>query len=241
MAGTHASNAGTSASAANTAKVAAETARDAAAGSASAASTSASTASTQASNAGTSASAANTSASTASTKAGEALAYRDSAAASESNALGYANAAAQDYTAVNARLNNAGGTGVTVEQKLTASASSITGLMGRIGIKIDLNGYVVGYGLMATENNGTPDSAFVVSAANFAVVSPGYAPQVMFSVSAGTVGFSGNLAGPSGTLGIITAATIQSGASGQRVVTTQKGIKIYDAANNLRAFFGDNS
>ncbi len=51
----------------------------------------------------------------------------------------------------------------------------------------------------------------------------------------------GQLIAASGTLGIITAATIQSGASGQRVVQTEKGISIYDASNNRRAHFGDQS
>ena len=255
-AGTHASNAGTSASAANTALVSAESARDASAGSASAASTSASTAGTHASNAGTSASAASGSANTASTKAGEALSYRNSAATSESNAQGYANAAAQDYTAVNARLNNAGGAGVTVEQKLTASANSITGLNGQYTVKVDNNGYVSGFGLASTAVNGAPTSAFIILADAFYVVGPS-GPAPMFSVGGGVVGFSGKLVGPSGHFGIVTIGDGGSLSSGQTAynvgigfwmqggstpklsMKTSNGASLLcDPANNVLSFTG---
>jgi len=204
-AATHASSAGNSATAANSARVAAESARDTAAGSAGAASTSASSANTAAGSAGQSATAASQSASTASTAAGNALAYRNSAAQSATDAQGHATAAAQDVTAVNARLNNVGGSGVTVEQKLTAQADSINGLRGQAVLVIDNNGYVVGWGLASEIIDGQPTSSFIVNAANFAFVTPGAAPQVMFSggvVNGQTVvGFSGTLIGPSGTLG----------------------------------------
>lgn len=206
-AGTSATTAGNSATAANSAKVAAESARDAAAGSASAASSSASTASTKATEAGGSATAASQSANTASTGASSALAYRDSAAQSATNAQGYASAAAQDYTAVNARLNGAGGTGVTVEQALTANASSISGFSGQVTTKIDINGYVTGYGLMSTANTAAPTSTFTVLAAAFRVVAPGASPATMFSVANGNVGFSGKLIGPDGTLGALEVLT----------------------------------
>ncbi len=213
-AGTHASNAGTSATAANTARVAAETARDNASGSASAASTSAQAAGTHASNAGTSASAASTSANTASTKAGEALAYRNSAASSESNALGHANAAAQDYVAINARLNSVSGSGVSVEQKLTASADSILGLSAQVTVKIDNNGHIAGYGLASTPVNGIPTSAFAILADSFMVVGPN-GPVPMFSIAGGVVGFSGKLVGPSGHFGVVTIGEGGSLSSGQ--------------------------
>jgi hypothetical protein len=110
-------------------------------------------ASTSATNAGNSASAAATSASSASTSA--------------TNAANSATAAAQDFTAVTARLNAAGGAGVTVEQALTANAGSITGLSGKYTVKIDNAGHVSGYGLASTANDATPTSEFGVRADKF--------------------------------------------------------------------------
>lgn len=184
-AATKATEAGTSATASNTAKVAAESARDNAAASASAAATSASTAATKATEAGQYATSASTSANTASTAAADALAYKNSAATSATDAEGYAIASAQDYSAVNARLNNAGGTGVTVEQSLSANASSIGGLQGQYTVKIDNNGYVSGFGLASTSTTSTPTSNFIVRADRFAIASPsgpGITPKIPFIV-----------------------------------------------------------
>lgn len=81
---------------------------------------------------------------------------------------------------------------------------SINGLKGLAALVIDNNGYVVGWGLASEILNGQPTSTFIVNAANFAFVTPGAAPQVMFSggqVNGQTViGFSGTLLGPSGSL-----------------------------------------
>ncbi|MBD8531496.1 MULTISPECIES: hypothetical protein [unclassified Massilia] len=204
-AATHADNAGNSAAAANAAKVAAESARDGALQSANAASTSASTANTKAGDAGWYANAASQSANTASTAAGDALTYKNSAAQSVVDAQGHASASARDYTAINARLNNSGGSGVSIEQKLEVTASDVDGLKGQAVLVIDNNGYVVGWGLASEIIDGQPTSSFIVNAANFAFVTPGAAPQVMFSggIVNGqpVVGFSGTLIGPSGELG----------------------------------------
>lgn len=185
-ASTSATNAGNSATAAQVARVAAESARDDAQGSATAAATSASTASTAASSAGTSASAANTSATTASTAASDALTYRNQAATSATTAEGHAEAAAVDYAAVNARLDNAGGTGVTVEQKLIATASSVNGLYGQYSVKIDNNGLVTGFGLSSETVNGKTNSFFLVNADTFGIVNSGEAKVVSSLTRSGT-------------------------------------------------------
>lgn len=46
-------------------------------------------------------------------------------------------------------------------------------LEARYTVKVDLNGYVTGFGLAATENNGEPTSDFQVRADRFSIVSPG--------------------------------------------------------------------
>ncbi len=54
------------------------------------------------------------------------------------------------------------------------SASQITGLSGQYSVKLDLNGYVSGFGLSSTApNTGDASSLFLVKASRFAVGSPG--------------------------------------------------------------------
>lgn len=166
-------------------KADAQTAAVNAASSASAASLSASNAAASSSAAGTSASSANTSANNAATSAASALTYRNQAAQSVTDAAGYAAASAQDYSAVNARLNNFGGSGVTVEQNASATASTVNGLSGQYTVKIDNNGYVSGFGLASTANNASPYSDFLVRADRFAIASPsgpGITPKIPFVV-----------------------------------------------------------
>jgi hypothetical protein len=135
--------------------------------------------------AGQSATSASNSATSASTSASNALTYRNQASQSETNASGYATAAAQDYTVINARLNSAGGSGVSVEQSLTANANSITGLYGQYTVKIDGNGYVSGFGLASTSVSGATLSDFIVRSDRFAIANPsgpGVAPSMPFIV-----------------------------------------------------------
>lgn len=186
--------------AAETAKANAETAESNAASSASTASGSASTASSAAQNAaqsesdaGAAASAASSSASSASTfasAAGTASAASVSAKlvaeSASATASGYSATAAASATAANdssvaaastvsgltARLNNAGGTGVTVEEAYSVAAGDISGLEAQYSVKIDNNGHVSGFGLASVEVDGVPESAFVIRADKFAIVDP---------------------------------------------------------------------
>jgi hypothetical protein len=185
-ASSYATSAEVASTAANAAKVAAQSASDSAQSSASAAATSASSASTKATEAGQSAISASNAATQASTSEANASSYKNQASVSATNAANSAAAAAQDYSAVTARLNSAGGSGVTVEQSLSASASSITGLKGQYTVKIDANGYVAGFGLASTAINGVTVSDFIVRADRFSIANPGgpsLAPIVPFSVT----------------------------------------------------------
>lgn len=194
-AGTKASEASSSAAAANTSKVAAEAARAQAQGFASASSTSADTATARASDAGYYANASSQSAQQAAGFSGQAEFYRTQSAQFSSDAYNNAQASAQNYSAVYARLNNIGG--VTVEQAFSANASSIAGLSAQYTVKVDNNGYVSGFGLASQPYNNTVVSAFIINADRFAVVSPGYNPKVMFSVDtvngATAIGLNGNV------------------------------------------------
>jgi hypothetical protein len=173
-ASTQASNAGTSASAASASQTAASTSATNAASSAGAASTSATTAAASESAAGQSAATATTQANTATTKAGQASTFASNAATSESNAAGSASAASSTVNGLTARLNNAGGTGVTVEQQFSANATSLGTLEGQYTVKVDANGAVAGFGLAnTTTSSGNNTSEFYVNADRFAIMRGG--------------------------------------------------------------------
>ena len=168
-----ANSASTSATTATAAKDAAEGFKNTAQSQATAATTAKDAASASATAASNSATAASNSATSASSSAANALTYRNQAATSESNAAGYAAASAQDFSTINARLNNFGGSGVTVEQNATATANNVTGLSGQYTVKIDNNGYVSGFGLASTAAvSGTPTSEFRIRADRFSIGSP---------------------------------------------------------------------
>jgi hypothetical protein len=79
-------------------------------------------------------------------------------------------ALATSITQVSARLDNAGGDGVTVEEKLTAQADAITGLQGQYTVKIDANGKIAGFGLAVdAPTEGEATSAFIINADKFGI------------------------------------------------------------------------
>lgn len=96
-----------------------------------------------------------------------------------------ANAAA--ITALSARVDG-NEAAVAVTASVAASAANgVTELEAQYTVKVDVNGYVAGYGLAATEVNGVPFSEFIVLADRFAVVTPGISPVVPFVVTGGAV------------------------------------------------------
>ena len=79
-------------------------------------------------------------------------------------------------------------------------------------VKIDLNGYVTGYGLLADANDGTPVSSFAVRADKFFIASPsgpGISPATPFTVLTTTQTIDGTSV-PAGVY--ITSASIMNGA-----------------------------
>lgn len=95
--------------------------------------------------------------------------------------LGTANAAAT--TLLEARTSSVEGTVSSHASQLTTltttvgnhttsiatNATSIDGINAKYTVKIDNNGYIAGYGLISTMNNGVPTSAFTVNADFFSV------------------------------------------------------------------------
>lgn len=91
-----------------------------------------------------------------------------------------------------ARLDGVGG--VTIEESVLAVADRVAGLAGEYMVKVTAGGAVAGFGLAASEDpSGATESAFIVQADKFAVVSPGTTPQVPFGVDARGVYINGSL------------------------------------------------
>jgi len=103
-------------------------------------------------------------------------------------------AAAGIATQVKARLDDVDGEGVTIEELMYGTAG-YDGVMGQYTVKIDANGALAGFGLTATNYDGTPDSAFIIRADRFAIVSPTYAGGMTLSPSSSLIPFGVDASG----------------------------------------------
>jgi len=84
-----------------------------------------------------------------------------------------------------------------IQTEATARLNADNDIYAKYSVKIDVNGYVAGYGLISTANNSTPTSDFIVRADRFAIGSPsgpGITPRVPFIVLT-TTDARGNPAG----------------------------------------------
>lgn len=91
-------------------------------------------------------------------------------------------ATAAQVTTVQARIDDVDGDGsnVSIEQKFIAQVNADDFLFAQYTVKIDLDGYVVGYGLMAIDNGAGPSSLFLVRSDTFAIGAPGLNDQIPF-------------------------------------------------------------
>ena len=78
---------------------------------------------------------------------------------------------------------------VRLEEQLTTQANYVNGLRGQYTLKIQAGGALAGFGLAASEVNGVPESAFIISADKFAIVAPNYSGGLTFNPSANHVPF----------------------------------------------------
>lgn len=97
-------------------------------------------------------------------------------------------AVAGKVTQIKARLDSVDGNGVTIEELMYGSATN-AGLLGQYTLKIQAGGALAGFGLSATDIDGTPDSAFIIAANKFAVVSPSYSGGLTNSPSSANIPF----------------------------------------------------
>lgn len=80
---------------------------------------------------------------------------------------------------------------------IETTLTSINGIQGKYSVKIDNNGYVTGFGLISTDNDGVPSSEFIILVDKFKIVTPGDSPRTPFVIGQvdgiDTVGIDGNL------------------------------------------------
>lgn len=91
----------------------------------------------------------------------------------------------QLFADLQARLDGIEGNAASIAQESEIRETETGSLFAKYTVKIDNNGYVTGYGLASTANNGAPTSEFAVRADRFFVASPsgpGIAPTVPFIV-----------------------------------------------------------
>lgn len=105
----------------------------------------------------------------------------------------YSAAQALKWNTLQAEVFGTGGNTIraALAEEAEVRADETGHLFGQYSVKVDLNGYVTGFGFSSTANNGPPESQFVVLANRFAVVTPGGTPIVPFVVE-GTVTYINN-------------------------------------------------
>jgi hypothetical protein len=137
---------------------------------------------------------------------------------------------ATDISQVQARLDT--GDYAAVKTESSTNASKVTGLEAKYTVKIDVNGYVSGFGLASTANNATPFSEFAIRADRFYIASPsgpGIAPMVPFIVQTTAT----NIGGENVPVGVyINGAFIQGGSiKGSAIVGgTIEGTKLINVS-----------
>lgn len=170
----------------------------------------------------------------------------NNAAAITNESIARANAdsaIAANVTSVTARLNNAGGSGITVEQAFIAQADDITGLEGQYTLRINANNRISGFGLAV---DGSGESEFAILADRFLVTDSannsvtGYPFQVVDGsvyirkafiqkITADQINV-GNLQAISANIGDLDIRPAVAGGSGR--------IRIFDEADNERVILG---
>lgn len=124
-------------------------------------------------------------------------------ATNRQNAVTTINAAIQSEATVRANADGALGTRIDTvqasvngnyaafQEEITARVNADNSLFAQYTIKVDVNGYVSGFGLASTAINGTPTSEFQVRADRFSIASPGQNKIIPFTVQATATSING--------------------------------------------------
>lgn len=134
--------------------------------------------------------------------------YNTLSSAIQNEATARANAdtaAASNLSTLTATVNN-NYAALQTEQSVRAGADNT--LFAQYTVKVDVNGYVSGFGLASSANNGTPNSQFVFKADQFAFGAPGLSSAYPFVIQASATTVNG-VAVPAGVY--IDGAYIKNG------------------------------
>lgn len=115
-----------------------------------------------------------------------------------------------------------------LRQDMDVTSSSVTGLKGKWGVKLDLNGYVSGVALNSgVSTGGKAESALIVVADKFAVGAPGRPDIVPFAIDAqtGLVAIRGDL---------VVKKSITAGSLAAKTITAASGVIGDLAVNTLQ-------
>jgi hypothetical protein len=116
------------------------------------------------------------------------------AAAIQTEATARANADTAEAQARQTLAATVNSNTAAIQTEQTARASETGQLFARYTVKIDVNGYVSGFGLASTANGATPTSAFAIRSDSFYIASPegpGVAPSMPFIVRTTPVTING--------------------------------------------------
>lgn len=87
---------------------------------------------------------------------------------------------------INTLQSSVNGNTASIQAEAVTRATETGSLFSKYSVKVDVNGYVSGFGLASTANGATPTSAFVIRADSFSISSPsgpGIAPVTPFVVN----------------------------------------------------------
>lgn len=108
---------------------------------------------------------------------------------------------------VQARLDT--GDYAAVKTESSTTASTVNGIQAKYSVKVDVNGYVSGFGLISSANNSTPYSQFIFKADQFGFGAPGLNSAYPFVIQATATTING-VSVPAGVY--IDAAYIKNGS-----------------------------
>jgi predicted phage tail protein len=112
-------------------------------------------------------------------------------AAIVSEALTRANADSSLSSQISALTATSGSNTAAIAAEAVTRASVDGSLLAQYTVKVDVNGYVAGYGLASTATTGTPTSEMIFLVDKFKVVHPGYASITPFYISGGITYMNG--------------------------------------------------
>ncbi len=140
-----------------------------------------------------------------------------------------ANTVAAQATQISQVQASVAGNSAAIQQVSQASADADGVINAKYTVKIDVNGYVSGYGLMSTANNATPFAEFIVRADRFAIGSPtgpgtGIVPKVPFIVLTTPTTIGGQVVPPGVYIdeAFIKNGVIDSAKIGNAAITSAK-------------------